>query len=204
MNLKSGQSLKFREFELPYRKIQVEGFEDWFDFGNGIGLFIKIRISANEPNPKEAPNFHLHSILCLIQSRLSIYQNIGNPINLRHRTSVAYRKTITIRRRIDPNTESAFWSTPVTSIPFDNEVENISDQQLSEYGRRNVFVRNAFPNDLQIGNDFFDKVAEEKFCNCNEWCNLNAFFYHNLIIRFLMVGHNQLYLQNKTNIPSLY
>jgi hypothetical protein len=143
MNLKSDLSLKFREFELPYREIQAEGFEDWFDLGNGIGLLIKIRIYANEPNPKEEPNFHLHSILYIIQSRLRIYQNIGNPINLRHRTSVAYKKTITIRKRIDPNTESAFWSTPVTSIPFDNEVENISDQQLSEYLRRNVFLRNA-------------------------------------------------------------
>ncbi len=71
MNLKSGQSLKFREFELPYREIHAEGFEDWFDFGNCIGLFIKIRISANEPNPKEAPNFDLHSILYIIQSGLT-------------------------------------------------------------------------------------------------------------------------------------
>ncbi len=49
------------------------------------------------------------------------------------------------------------------------------------------------------------KVTEEKFCICNELWNLNAFFYPmNPIIRFLMVRHNQLYLKNKTNIPSLY
>jgi hypothetical protein len=193
------QMSNFRSFELTYREIHAEGFEDWFDFGNDVELLIKVSISAIGMNPNEAIDFHMHSILYVIQSRLRVYQSYRNPINLRHQTSGAYRKTTAIRKRVDPNTESAFWSTPIALAL------EVQDEQPMEYFRRRLhFSRNAFPSDLQIENEFFDEVSEENFCICNEWCNWNAFFYYNPIIRFLMVGHNRIYMRNKTNIPDLY
>jgi hypothetical protein len=113
--------------ELNYNRIKA--------FKRAVKVF---RLSYVGMSPKDSYIFHIHSILYIIESRLRKYQKLRNLVNLRHQTSGAYKKT-SIRKRADPNTESAFWSTPITSIPIKNGVQNVSDEQFLEYMRSRQF-----------------------------------------------------------------
>ena len=195
------------EFSIGFREISAEGFEDWFYFGRGVHCLIKIIFVGNELNPNQSylSDFHLQTLCLMAVQRYLYFNRMRTTIDKLHKTTANKSKITYIRKRVDPTSEMAFWSTDrsleqlMQRIRIDI-VEKGSDNysQIGQLlGRTVKFI------DLQIPMNFEDEF-EDTVCLCSEWCNWNAFFHFNPIYRILMVNHNQIYLKDKTNIADMY
>ena len=178
------------ELKIPYFQTHPEGFEQWFDFGRGVELLINIEYRVkNEPNitAEEVNDFHLHTIYKMLERRLLVQSTRPKWTELGHRMGVFKAKVTHLRSLADPQKNEMFWTTP-PAIDFTRP------QRLPKTVK---FI--DFQTGWKCNEDFEDGV-----CLCSEWCNWNAFFYYNPIYRFLLVRHNQLYLEGKTTLPNMY
>ena len=173
----------FNEILIPYRRIHPEGYQQWIQFANDIRVLVAVRfdVLGDPANNHALHSFHLHTFALMINYRL-IYC-AQNPDPYKHAIE-SNKKVVTYMQNIvDPNTREAFWTTTPdrTTAMNENEVKYI---------------------DLQIPDE--NEGISYEFCLCNEFCNLNAFFHYNPMLRFLMLQHNRLYLINKEKIPEMY
>lgn len=88
---------QYNELKLPYNEIHTEGFMDWFDFGNGIELLIKISFRAIEKKADLSSIYHLHI------------------------TATSQRHTDHLIKRVKSNTKSTFWMNPPTLLNKTNQ-----------------------------------------------------------------------------------
>ena len=121
----------------------------------------------------------------------------------------AFKRSISYRRQsIDRQTDSYFWPTSgnsgqqsQTSILGKTPSWFVSVSDVILTPRRDATTIRFI--DMQIGFET-NEDFEDRVCLCSEWCNWNAFFYHNPIYRFLLVRHRQLFITNMSNIPDMY
>ena len=77
----SDSTEQLRHFSIGCREISSEGFEDWFDFGRGLQLLIKIQNRVTiEPNtnPRNIfAQFHLDAINRMLRRRVDHLQHTG-------------------------------------------------------------------------------------------------------------------------------
>jgi hypothetical protein len=97
----------FQEFQITWRQIHAEGFEDWVDFGNGVKLLVKITMEvADEDNitQEQISVFHLQTLEYMITKRtLALRQTpaiVAQPIGTEHRESAAKYKVSYLRPKI--------------------------------------------------------------------------------------------------------
>ena len=190
-----GNTWKHPQQRLNDLKISIcgtnpEGYEQWFDFGRGVELLINIEFRVkNEPNitAEEVSNFHLHTIYKMLERRLLLQTTRPKWSELGHRMGTFKAKVTHLRSLADPQKNEMFWTTPPA-------IDLTRPQRLPKTVK---FI--DFQTGWKCNEDFEDGV-----CLCSEWCNWNAFFYYNPIYRFLLVRHNQLYLEGKTTLPNMY
>ena len=185
------------ELEIPFSRTHPEGYEGWFYFGRGVQLLISVEYrNRTEPNKtaEEVNEFHLHTIHKMLERRLLILQMTKpNWTDVRHRMTAFKAKVTHQRPFVDiPHTIWMFWSTPPvigSTVPPHGSHRPLNVKFID------------FQRGWNSSEDFVDKV-----CFCTEWCNWNAFFYHNPIYRFLLVIHNQLYMKERgnTTLPNMY
>ena len=199
-NLRPGQQPQhppLEHFNLIIANTHPEGFEDWIDFGRGVRLlinvFYKVTDEANITS-EMVSTFHLRTIEMLLRKRMNAFTKMGGNLRSFHRMA-AIKKSVCYRRQyIDRQTDSYFWSRPNIGTPFMASQLNLTQKVGTTTVR---FI------DMQIGFET-NEDFEERVCLCSEWCNWNAFFYHNPIYRFLLVRHHQLFMKNMSNIPDIY
>ena len=177
------------ELRIPFSQTHPEGYQNWFDFGRGIQLLINVEYSVrNEPNitAVEVNYFHLHTIYKMLERRLSLQTGNGSGHKI-----VAFKAKVTHNRPlVNPQTEEMFWSTPPVTHFTGTPKKRPTTVKFID-----------FQTGWNSNEDFEDNV-----CLCSEWCNWNAFFYYNPIYRFLLVRHNQLYMEvrGRTTLPNMY
>ena len=198
---------KVNVFTIGYHQIPVEGFEDWFQFGEDVRLLIKIsfEIYINDINERRsALDFHLHSIIYMLRQRLNSFRNQPT-VGPTHRPFGRKCKVSYTRKSREPNEQQVFWSTPMSIENQLNSIRSVVDSNEDQYSRgiKDLLKSDVKFNDLQIGFGFTDSF-NDSVCLCSEWCNWNAFFHYNPIYRFLLVQNNQLFLSSRTNVTDMY
>ena len=198
--------LPLNQFSILFKDISAEGYQEWFDFGRGVQMLIEIRWSVgNEPNVDATitGRFHLHTIYLQLINRINAFNAFSSTMERMHRSPSNKFKVTYIRKRIDPNSAEAFWSTPTL---LTNIMERIRTQVLDTGATsyRGLFSKTVKYADHQITPVIQSEQYEDTVCLCGEWCNWNAFFHFNPIYRAVLVLHNQYTLTNRTNIPDIY
>ena len=136
----------------------------------------------------------------MIGNKLDEYRNSEPMIGTGHRMATNRAKVSYIRRRIrSPESEEAFWSIPTQSTDFSRSIRRQTTGSTADRIRDKIIKY----CDLQIPYTY-EEEYEDTVCLCSQWCNWNAFFYYNPILRFLLVQHNKLYMKNRTNIADMY
>ena len=197
---------ELKQFSISYDQIHAEGYEDWFYFGRGVRLLIKINFKIfdqiRQRDRRFASDFHLQSIIYMLRERLKAYRS-QPMVGPTHQRICRKVKVNYIRKRIERKTEQAFWSTPITTENILQRVQHSVDYE-EDYSNLRPILRNDVKfNDLQIGFRFTDSF-DHRVCLCSEWCNWNAFFHYNPIYRFLMVQNNQIFLDSRSNVADIY
>ena len=186
----------FTAFDLIIANTSPEGFEDWVDFGKGVQILISVEyVVLNEPNVDKVltSQFHIQSIYYMLKRRLEAHNARTQWTDIGHQMT-AFKYEITyLRPYVNPQSNDMFWTEPQTTPA-------LRAPSLGRAQRRSRTVKFA---DIQRG-FFTTDDFEGNVCLCNEWCNLNAFFYHNPIYRFLLVRHHQSYLHEMANVPEMY
>ena len=144
----------------------------------------------------EAVRYHLMTINKMIEKRLSRHRITIKTMGSGHKPFANKYRVSYIRKRINPATEEAFWSSRRISTDLMQDIRSVS-------GSSSQLDRTVKYNDMQIGFEFNDEF-EDKVCLCSEWCNWNAFFHFNPIYRFILIQSSQMCITNRTNIPELY